>query len=305
MVKVGFNILLLLFVGACTQQPVPIVFKGDETYSRNKALVSSSSTSSSYSSGYNPSYTSPVPENTEQSVAVESIGMSDLPPPTEIKSNQQTLGLSSNPAPISPPISSSPPPAVHKKGGEVILKPMVNPWTNMPRSENKPQPKIIENNKEVKIAAKQEHIEKAEKIDKKSESSKENNSSKFKWPLASKKITSSFGEKGEGKVNNGIYIAAGEGDPVRAIADGEVVYVNELKGYGNMILIKHFANKTSSYAHLSKAIVDKYKRVKQGDVIGYVGTTGNIESPHLFFSLYNGKTAIDPQKHLSSEMAGL
>ncbi len=72
-----------------------------------------------------------------------------------------------------------------------------------------------------------------------------------------------------------------------------------------MVFIKHSGKKTTSYAHLSRVNVDKYDRVKKGDVIGYVGSTGNVKTPQLFFSLHKGKEAVDPQKYMNSEMAGL
>jgi murein DD-endopeptidase MepM/ murein hydrolase activator NlpD len=86
-----------------------------------------------------------------------------------------------------------------------------------------------------------------------------------------------------------VNIAANEGDPVWAAADGEVVYVsNAIKGYGNMILIKHTGNITTTYAHLSRTSVDKYDRVNKGNVIGYAGTTGDVKNPQLFFSVHKG-----------------
>lgn len=126
------------------------------------------------------------------------------------------------------------------------------------------------------------------------------------WPVASKKIASNFGPKGAGKANDGVNIASSSGEPVWAAADGEVVYVdNALKGYGNMVLIKHSGGKTSSYAHLAKASVSKYDRVKQGDIIGYVGQTGNVKSPQLYFSMRQGTEAVDPQKLIGTSVAGL
>jgi len=126
----------------------------------------------------------------------------------------------------------------------------------------------------------------------------------FMWPVTSKKVISNFGPKGDGKVNDGINIAAGDGEPVWASADGEVVYVgNELQGYGNMVLIKHNADKTTAYAHMSRAVVDKYERVKQGDIIGYVGSTGNVREPQLHFAIRDGKDPVDPQKYLSRNVA--
>ncbi len=131
-------------------------------------------------------------------------------------------------------------------------------------------------------------------------------SSGFMWPVNSKKVISEFGPKGKGKVNEGINIASAQGEPVWAAADGEVVYVgNELQGYGNIILIKHSGNKTTTYAHLNRYTVDKYERVKQGDIIGYVGNTGNVKEPQLHFAVRNGKDAVDPMKYLSRNVASL
>ena len=131
-------------------------------------------------------------------------------------------------------------------------------------------------------------------------------SSGFMWPVNSKKVVSEFGPKGKGKANDGISIASAQGEPVWATADGEVVYVgNELQGYGNMVLIKHGGNKTSSYAHLNRYTVDKYERVKQGDIIGYVGSTGNVKESQLHFALRDGKDAVDPMKYLKRNVASL
>jgi murein DD-endopeptidase MepM/ murein hydrolase activator NlpD len=66
-----------------------------------------------------------------------------------------------------------------------------------------------------------------------------------------------------------------------------------------MVLIKHAAGFTTAYAHLNRIAVDKYSRVKQGDIIGYVGSTGNVKEPQLHFAMRNGKKEpLDPQKYL-------
>ncbi len=276
---------LLLFATACTQQPARIDLKGQQTYGRSGQAVGSS-----YSSGYNSSYNASVSEVTEQKASVDSIGISDLSPPPKTNSQPATK-LENNTEP--------------KKDIGTQEKTTVNPWTNKPRSENEPQKIETKEKEEIKLAASEELKEairaEEKQVEKKTEISKSKSFSSLKWPLASKKILSSFGEKGEGKANDGIYIAANEGDEVWAVADGEVVYVNEMKGYGNMVLIKHSGGKTSSYGNLSKIAVDKYTRVKQGDVVGYVGATESIKKPQLFFSLYKGKQPIDPQKYLSKE----
>lgn len=120
------------------------------------------------------------------------------------------------------------------------------------------------------------------------------------WPVSSRDMISTFGK------NDGINIKAAQGEPVWAVADGEVVYADDsLKGYGNMVLIKHSGGKTTTYAHLARMSVDKYDRVKQGDILGYVGSTGNVKAPQLYFSMRDGSNAVDPQKYLNRDVAGL
>jgi murein DD-endopeptidase MepM/ murein hydrolase activator NlpD len=127
----------------------------------------------------------------------------------------------------------------------------------------------------------------------------------FLWPVNGK-ILSGFGPKKGGKVNDGIDIAAAEGEPVYAAADGEVGYVgNDLKGYGNMVIVKHPGNKNTVYAHLNRASVMRADRVKQGDILGYVGSSGNVKDPQLHFAVRDGNTPVDPQRYLESKVAGL
>ncbi len=164
----------------------------------------------------------------------------------------------------------------------------MNPWTNKPRSSNDTKQT---RKHEVKLAK---------------ASIPQKDTTDLKWPVAGRKVISNFGSKGRGKANDGINIAGAEGDPVWAAADGQVVYAsNRLKGFGNMVFIKHPGGKTTSYAHLSRTKVALNEKVKRGDVIGYIGKTGNVKTPQLFFSLHKGKEAVNPQKYMSSEIAGL
>lgn len=310
MLKKVFNIsiLSLFFASACTQQPAQIVMKGQDSYTGGKkSAYSNNSSNSSYDSGSH--YRgAPVSESTEQNASVSSIGISDLSPPSEnakpeVKQQLKAVTLSA------PALKVDKTPADDKnKDGE---KTTLNPWTNKPRSDNVPQSIDSKAKEDLKLAISEEIVEAektedAAKTEAKPVAEKVKSPAGFKWPVAGKKIISSFGSKGEGKANDGINIAASNGDSVWAAADGQVVYVsNELKGYGNMVFIKHAGGKTSSYAHLGKITVDKYDRVKQGDVIGYVGSTGDVKTPQLFFSLHKGKLAIDPQKYVSSDVAGM
>lgn len=120
----------------------------------------------------------------------------------------------------------------------------------------------------------------------------------FIWPVEGK-IVSAFGPKPGGKQNDGINIEAAEGTPVLAAADGEVVYAgDELRGYGNLLLLRHEGNWVSAYAHNQSILVNKGDQVQQGDTIAYVGKTGNVATPQLHFALRQGKTIVDPKRHL-------
>jgi murein DD-endopeptidase MepM/ murein hydrolase activator NlpD len=84
--------------------------------------------------------------------------------------------------------------------------------------------------------------------------------------------------------HNGIDFRASAGTPVYAVADGVVLNArNEEKGYGLVVRIKHDDDHVSLYAHLSRIDVKNGQRVKQGDVIGLVGSTGGSTGPHLHF----------------------
>ena len=110
------------------------------------------------------------------------------------------------------------------------------------------------------------------------------------------KIISSFGPKEGGLHNDGINIAARAGTSIRAAENGVVVYTgNELRGYGNLLLIRHRGGWVTAYAHTSKFLVKPGAKVKQGDIIAEVGSSGNVERPQLHFELRKGTRAVNPQ----------
>jgi murein DD-endopeptidase MepM/ murein hydrolase activator NlpD len=116
----------------------------------------------------------------------------------------------------------------------------------------------------------------------------------FIWPVDGK-VVSRFGTTSDGLRNDGINIAAPEGAPVKAAADGVVAYAgNELRGFGNMILIKHADNWVTAYAHNSSLLVKKGDKVRQGQVIARVGSSGNVANSQLHFEIRNGTKAVDP-----------
>lgn len=125
----------------------------------------------------------------------------------------------------------------------------------------------------------------------------------LRWPLKGK-VISAFGPKANGLKNEGINIAVPEGTSIRAAESGVVAYAgNELKGYGNLVLIRHAGGYVTAYAHAKDLLVKRGETVKRGDVIAKAGQTGAVSSPQLHFEVRKGATALDPMKHLSSATA--
>jgi murein DD-endopeptidase MepM/ murein hydrolase activator NlpD len=125
----------------------------------------------------------------------------------------------------------------------------------------------------------------------------------MRWPVRGK-VISAFGPKSNGLKNEGINIAVPEGTSVRAAEGGVVAYAgNELKGYGNLILIRHDTGYVTAYAHAKELFVKRGDTVKRGDVIAKAGQTGSVSSPQLHFEVRKGATALDPIKFLSSSTA--
>jgi murein DD-endopeptidase MepM/ murein hydrolase activator NlpD len=90
-----------------------------------------------------------------------------------------------------------------------------------------------------------------------------------------------------------------EGTPIKAAEDGVVAYAgNELKGYGNLVLIRHAGGYVSAYANASDLMVKRGDRVKRGQVIAHAGQTGNVTSPQLHFEIRKGSTPVNPTKFL-------
>jgi len=124
-------------------------------------------------------------------------------------------------------------------------------------------------------------------------------SARFAWPLEGK-VIAAFGAAGAGLHNDGINIVAKEGAQVRAADNGVVAYAgNELKGFGNLLLIKHADGWTTAYAHNEKLLVKRGDEVKQGQAIAVVGRTGNVDTPQLHFEVRKGTQALDPMNYLA------
>jgi murein DD-endopeptidase MepM/ murein hydrolase activator NlpD len=121
----------------------------------------------------------------------------------------------------------------------------------------------------------------------------------FRWPVHGR-IIAAFGTRPNGVQNDGINLAVPEGTPIKAADDGVVAYAgNELKGYGNLVLIRHANGYVSAYANASELLVKRGDTIKRGQVIAHAGQTGNVTSPQLHFEIRKGSTPVDPTKYLS------
>jgi murein DD-endopeptidase MepM/ murein hydrolase activator NlpD len=128
--------------------------------------------------------------------------------------------------------------------------------------------------------------------------------SPFLWPVKGK-IISGFGVKPGGLHNDGINIEAAAGSRVVAAENGVVAYAgNELRGFGNLLLIRHADGWVTAYAHNDKLLVKRGDHVKRGQVIAEVGSTGNVTSPQLHFELRKGTEPVDPLKYLGASATG-
>ena len=121
---------------------------------------------------------------------------------------------------------------------------------------------------------------------------------RLEWPLEGR-ILSTFGRKPGGRFNDGINIAAIAGTPVRAAADGEVIYAGHgVAAFGGLILIRHEGGWVTAYAHNETLLVARGDRVTRGQTIARAGATGEVTEPQLHFELRQGRTPVDPLLHL-------
>ena len=121
----------------------------------------------------------------------------------------------------------------------------------------------------------------------------------FRWPVRGKVITG-YGAKTNGKSNDGINLAVPEGTPVKAAEDGVVAYSgNELKGYGNLVLVRHSNGYVTAYAHASELLVKRGDTIKRGQIIAKSGQSGEVGSPQLHFEIRKGSAPVDPLQFLN------
>jgi murein DD-endopeptidase MepM/ murein hydrolase activator NlpD len=125
----------------------------------------------------------------------------------------------------------------------------------------------------------------------------------FRWPVKGR-IVSGFGTKPDGGHNDGIDLAVPQGTSVMAAENGVVAYAgDELKGYGNLILIRHANNWVSAYAHNEEILVKRGDKVRRGQIIAKAGATGSVNQPQVHFELRKGSRPVDPTKFMGDQAA--
>ena len=126
-------------------------------------------------------------------------------------------------------------------------------------------------------------------------------SADFAWPLKNFQVSSKFGNR-RGRLHAGIDLRAPRGTPIHAAADGRVVFSGRSGDYGRMVVIDHGGGVETAYAHNSRNLVNRGQRVKQGDIIGNVGRSGNATGYHLHFEFRRYGRPLNPVHNLQAAL---
>lgn len=125
----------------------------------------------------------------------------------------------------------------------------------------------------------------------------------FIWPVRGK-VIAGYGADRKGQHNDGINIAADTGAPVKAAEGGVVIYAgNQLRSYGNLLLIRHPSGYVTAYAHNEKLLVKVSDKVKRGQKIALVGNSGSVDVPQLHFEIRRGDKPVNPSDYLVTATA--
>lgn len=201
-----------------------------------------------------------------------------IPPPNE---GSQVAAAHPPPSPVPPPPSASAEGAAPAAASAVPLPP-VKPVRRPPDAP--PEPAAAQASQPAQAAALPPPPPPGRKG--------------FVWPVEGR-VVGGYGEGPGGIHNDGINIAAPLGTPVLAAEDGVVAYTgNELRGYGNLVLVKHADGWMTAYAHNGAVLVKRGDTVKRGQPIARVGATGAVTEPQLHFEMRRGTRALDPTEYL-------
>jgi murein DD-endopeptidase MepM/ murein hydrolase activator NlpD len=122
---------------------------------------------------------------------------------------------------------------------------------------------------------------------------------RFFWPVRGR-ILASFGDLGNGRFNDGINLAVSKGEAVKVAADGVVLFAQPMRGFGNLILVRHAGNWLTAYAHNDALLVARGTSVKRGEVIARAGQSGTVTTPQLHFEVRRGSKPVNPVLFLPS-----
>ena len=120
------------------------------------------------------------------------------------------------------------------------------------------------------------------------------------WPLSGNLIAGFGGRMPDGRPSSGLLIAANLGTPVRAVADGNVVFAEWMTGYGLILIVDHGNGYLSLYAHSESLLKDIGAVVKRGDAVARVGNSGGLAQPALYFELRRNGQPVNPNQWFGS-----
>jgi murein DD-endopeptidase MepM/ murein hydrolase activator NlpD len=121
---------------------------------------------------------------------------------------------------------------------------------------------------------------------------------KFRWPVKGR-VIANYGPRSDSTHNDGVNIAVPMNTEVHAAETGIVAYAgSELKGYGNLILLRHDNGWVTAYAHNEEILVKRGDKVKRGQAIAKAGKTGTVDQPQVHFEIRQGQKPIDPLPHM-------
>jgi murein DD-endopeptidase MepM/ murein hydrolase activator NlpD len=121
---------------------------------------------------------------------------------------------------------------------------------------------------------------------------------KFRWPVKGK-VIASFGARTDGTHNDGVNVAVPAGTDVLAAEQGTVAYAgSELKGYGNLVLLRHDNGWVTAYAHNEEIMVKRGDKIKRGQAIAKAGKSGTVDQPQVHFELRQGQKPVDPMPYM-------
>lgn len=121
------------------------------------------------------------------------------------------------------------------------------------------------------------------------------------WPLSGNLVSGYGGRMPDGRASSGLLIAAGLGTPVRAVADGTVVFAEWMTGYGLILIVDHGNGYLSLYGHNESLLKDAGDTVKRGDTVARVGNSGGLAQPALYFELRRNGQPVNPDSWLKRQ----